>query len=46
MWVTKTPVEKAWMSGRLFCATWDVDELVRRKAEIVERDLLKMRIAM
>ncbi|MCJ1239376.1 hypothetical protein MMC14_007372 [Varicellaria rhodocarpa] len=46
VWVTKTPVEKAWMSGRLFCATWDVDELVRRKAEIVERDLLKMRIAM
>lgn len=30
-----------WLNGRLVSATWDVDELVERKGDIEEQDLLK-----
>lgn len=36
--------EKAkFLSGRLVIVNWDVDELVERKDEIVEKDLLKIK---
>ena len=30
-----------WLNGRLLGATWDVDELLEKKARIEEQDLLK-----
>lgn len=30
-----------WLNGRLLGATWDVDELLEKKAQIEEQDLLK-----
>ena len=30
-----------WLSGRLLSATWDVDELLEKKDQIQEQDLLK-----
>ncbi|KAK4495429.1 hypothetical protein PRZ48_013760 [Zasmidium cellare] len=33
-----------WLSGRYLSANWDVEELVGRKGEIVERDMLRMRM--
>ena len=35
---------KEWLNGRYLDVTWDVEELEKRKDEIVERDLLKMRL--
>lgn len=32
------------MTGRFACATWDIEELLSREGEIVERDLLKFRM--
>ncbi|KAF2659012.1 NAD(P)-binding protein [Lophiostoma macrostomum CBS 122681] len=33
--------KRMWLNGRLVSAKWDVDELLARKADIEERDLLK-----
>ncbi|KAF2474127.1 NAD(P)-binding protein [Lindgomyces ingoldianus] len=33
--------KRMWMNGRLLSATWDVDELLERKVDIEEKDLLK-----
>lgn len=33
-----------WLGGRLISANWDVRELMERKGEIVERDLLKFEL--
>jgi len=30
-----------WLNGRLLGATWDVDELLEKKAQIEKQDLLK-----
>lgn len=30
-----------WLNGRLLSASWDVDELVEKKDEIEDRDMLK-----
>jgi len=30
-----------WLSGRLLSATWDIDELLEKKTEIENLDLLK-----
>jgi hypothetical protein len=30
-----------WLNGRLLSAKWDVDELLERKDQIQEQDLLK-----
>ena len=35
---------KEWLNGRYMDATWDVEELEKRKEEIVEKDMLKMRL--
>jgi hypothetical protein len=42
VWLTAE--KRGWLSGRYYCANWDVDELVARKEEIVEKDLFKMRL--
>lgn len=44
VWLTKE--RREWLSGRWVDARWDVDELERRKSDIVERDLLKFRMTM
>lgn len=35
---------KDWLNGRYVDATWNVEELEKRKGEIVEKDMLKMRL--
>jgi len=42
VWFTKE--ERKWLGGRYCSATWDVDELVAKKDEIVEGDKLKFRM--
>ena len=41
VWVSKQLREICWLSGRFVSANWDVEELVRRKAEVIEGDKLK-----
>ena len=38
--------DKSWLGGRYLSAIWDVDELVARKEEIVQKDLFKLRLDM
>ncbi|KAL9111000.1 MAG: hypothetical protein Q9187_007986 [Circinaria calcarea] len=45
VWLTKNTAEKRWLSGRFLSAKWDVEELTGRKEEVVEKDMLKMRMA-
>jgi hypothetical protein len=44
VWLTKQ--RREWLSGRWLDARWDVEELERRKEEILEKDLLKFRMTM
>jgi len=44
VWLTKE--KRDWLSGRYIDSRWDTDELVRRKDEIVDRTLLRFRLAM
>jgi NAD(P)-dependent dehydrogenase (short-subunit alcohol dehydrogenase family) len=39
VWLTRE--KRAWLSGRLVSAKWDVDELLAKKTEVEEQDLLK-----
>ena len=41
VWLSKQLKDISWLSGRLICATWDMEELMAKKERIVERDLLK-----
>lgn len=34
----------AWLAGRYLSATWDMDQLLRAKEEIVANDKLKVRL--
>lgn len=43
VWLVKE--RRDWLSGRYVDSRWDVGELVKRKQEIVEKDLLKVRLA-
>lgn len=45
VWLTKDKTKYSWLSGRFVAATWDVEELEGRKEEIIEKDLLKLRLA-
>ncbi|KAK4541523.1 hypothetical protein LTR36_007969 [Oleoguttula mirabilis] len=45
VWLTKDGSQRHWLSGRLVSATYDVEELETKKDEIVEKDLLKFRLA-
>ena len=42
IWLVKE--RKEWLNGRYIDATWDVEQLEARKDEIVEKDMLKMRL--
>ena len=42
IWVVKE--HRDWLNGRYLDATWDVEELEKKKEEIVEGDKLKMRL--
>jgi NAD(P)-dependent dehydrogenase (short-subunit alcohol dehydrogenase family) len=42
IWLVKQ--KRDWLNGRYIDATWDVDELEKKKDEIVEKDMLKMRL--
>ncbi|KAK5223160.1 hypothetical protein LTR47_010414 [Exophiala xenobiotica] len=42
VWLTKG--QRAWLNGRYVSATWDVDELLAKKEEIVKDDKLKLRM--
>ncbi|KAF2686125.1 NAD(P)-binding protein [Lentithecium fluviatile CBS 122367] len=43
VWLCKE--KREWLAGRFVSVTWDLEELERRKDEIVEKDLLKFRMA-
>ncbi len=45
VWLTKDAKEKMWLTGRFVSATWDVEELVQMKQEILDKDLLKVTAA-
>jgi NAD(P)-dependent dehydrogenase (short-subunit alcohol dehydrogenase family) len=42
VWLTKE--KRSWLSGRYLDSRWDMDELLRRKDEIVEKDMLKLKM--
>lgn len=41
VWLTKDVNATSWLSGRFISAIWDVEQLVEKKSEILEKDLLK-----
>ncbi|OMP88556.1 Oxidoreductase ucpA [Diplodia seriata] len=44
VWLTRVPGQFQWLNGRLVSATWDPDELLAKKDEIVAKDLLKFEV--
>lgn len=44
-WLVWATANAEWMDGRFFYLGWDVDELLQRKGEIVEKNLLVYSIA-
>ncbi|KZM19525.1 uncharacterized protein EKO05_0003047 [Ascochyta rabiei] len=40
VWLSRE--KKMWLNGRLISATWDIDELLEKKLQIEEEDLLKV----
>lgn len=42
VWLTQN--RRKWLSGRYISATWDMEELVKKEDEIVQGDLLKVRM--
>ncbi|KAF2091608.1 putative short-chain dehydrogenases/reductase [Saccharata proteae CBS 121410] len=44
VWLTKRPADTMWLSGRLVSANWDVGELMGKRDEVVEKDLLKFEL--
>ncbi|KIX06646.1 uncharacterized protein Z518_04622 [Rhinocladiella mackenziei CBS 650.93] len=41
VWISGNLKDVGWMGGRLIFATWDLSEVLARKDEIVEKDLMK-----
>ncbi|KAK5063007.1 hypothetical protein LTR84_005083 [Exophiala bonariae] len=41
VWLTANFKNTQWLSGRLISATWDLDELLSKKDQVIEKDLLK-----
>ncbi|ESZ95186.1 hypothetical protein SBOR_4417 [Sclerotinia borealis F-4128] len=41
VWLSKNINDLKWLNGRFLDARWDVDELLGRKEDVVEKDLLK-----
>jgi len=46
VWLSKQTTNLHWLTGRFISANWDVDELLAKKDLIIEKDLLKWRIAL
>ena len=44
VWLTKE--KKEWLSGRYLDARWDIPTLVSKKDEVLEKDLLKLRMVL
>lgn len=44
VWLSTQRESVQWLNGRFISANWDTRELLAKKAEIVEKDLLKWRI--
>jgi NAD(P)-dependent dehydrogenase (short-subunit alcohol dehydrogenase family) len=45
VWLSKEGKSIQWLSGRFISANWDTNELLAKKVEVIEKDLLKWRIA-
>lgn len=43
VWLTRDPAQFKWLTGRLVSATWDPDELLAKKDDIIKGDLLKFK---
>ncbi|KAF2103357.1 NAD(P)-binding protein [Rhizodiscina lignyota] len=41
VWLSSRARDLQWLAGRLISATWDMDELISKRHEIVDKDLLK-----
>ena len=41
VWLTKDVNAVSWLSGRFISASWDAEQLVEKKREVLEKDLLK-----
>jgi NAD(P)-dependent dehydrogenase (short-subunit alcohol dehydrogenase family) len=44
VWLSKGKESVQWLNGRFISANWDTDELLAKKAKIMDKDLLKWRI--
>ena len=44
VWVTRNKI--SWLNGRFISATWDADELLGMKEDIIKKDLLKGRLVL
>lgn len=44
VWIAKQAQNLQWLNGRLISATWDMDELMSRRQEVEEKDLLKFAV--
>ena len=38
--------QRPWLSGRIVSARWDMEEVIKRKNEIVEKDLFKFKVSL
>lgn len=45
VWLTNDNSKRRWLTGRLLSAKWDCVELEKRKDEIVDKDLLKLKLS-
>ncbi|XXH02101.1 hypothetical protein Hte_008467 [Hypoxylon texense] len=45
VWLCANKEQWQWMTGRFVCATWDIEELLSRERDVVEQDLLKLKMA-
>ena len=44
VWLSNAREDLQWLSGRFVSANWDTEELLAKRAEVMEKDLLKWRI--
>jgi hypothetical protein len=44
VWLTAE--RRDWLAGRYISCNWSMEELLKKKDEIVEKDLLKVRLAL
>jgi hypothetical protein len=42
--LTKEQGKLNWLNGRLVSATWDAEELLKKKDDVLEGDLLKIEV--